>query len=110
MHPARLRSAGSPPSRSAALPTPWAQPYDAVLDRNGEAWTGSMLSDRVSRLDPKTGQFVEYLLPRRTKYFRIRHPFHDECQLGAIKSLLPLRQRVEHHSGLHRSQRVDVLN
>jgi len=29
--------------------------YDVVTDKNGEAWTGSMLSDRVSRLDPKTG-------------------------------------------------------
>ena len=49
----------------------WAQPYDAVLDRNGEAWTGSMLSDRVARLDPKTGEFVEYLLPRRTNIRRV---------------------------------------
>ena len=35
----------------------------SVTDKNGEAWTGSMMSDRVSRLDPKTGEFVEYLLP-----------------------------------------------
>jgi streptogramin lyase len=54
-----------------ALPTPWAQPYDAVLDKNGEAWTGSMLSDRVSRLDPKTGEFVEYLMPRNTNIRRV---------------------------------------
>jgi streptogramin lyase len=53
------------------LPTPWGEPYDAVTDRNGEAWTGSMLSDRVSRLDPKTGDFVEYLLPRRTNIRRV---------------------------------------
>ena len=54
-----------------ALPLPWEQPYDAVLDKSGEAWTGSMLSDRVSRLDPKTGEFVEYLLPRRTNIRRV---------------------------------------
>jgi streptogramin lyase len=30
-----------------------------------------MLSDRVSRLDPKTGDFVEYLLPRRTNIRRV---------------------------------------
>jgi virginiamycin B lyase len=30
-----------------------------------------MLSDRVSRLDPKTGQFVEYLLPQRTNIRRV---------------------------------------
>ena len=41
------------------------------LDRNGEAWTGSMLSDRVSRLDPKTGEFVEYLLPQSTNIRRV---------------------------------------
>ena len=53
------------------LPTPWSQPYDVMTDKNGEAWTGSMLSDRVSRLDPKTGEFVEYLLPRRTNIRRV---------------------------------------
>jgi virginiamycin B lyase len=30
-----------------------------------------MLSDRVSRLDPKTGEFVEYLLPRTTNIRRV---------------------------------------
>ena len=53
------------------LPTPWAQPYDVVTDKNGEAWTGSMLSDRVSRLNPKTGEFVEYLLPKTTNIRRV---------------------------------------
>ena len=31
------------------VPTPWSAPYDAVAGRNGEAWTGSMLTDRVAR-------------------------------------------------------------
>ena len=53
------------------LPTPWAQPYDVVTDKNGEVWTGSMLSDRVSRLNPKTGEFVEYLLPKTTNIRRV---------------------------------------
>jgi streptogramin lyase len=53
------------------LPTPWGQPYDVVTDKNGEAWTGSMMSDRVSRLDPKTGDFVEYLLPKTTNIRRV---------------------------------------
>ena len=53
------------------LPTAWAQPYDTVLDKNGEAWTGSMMSDRVSRLDPKTGTFVEYQLPKTTNIRRV---------------------------------------
>ena len=44
--------------------TPW-------LDRNGEAWTGSMLTDRVSRLDIKSGQYTEYMLPRPTNIRRV---------------------------------------
>jgi virginiamycin B lyase len=57
------------------LPTPWAEPYDVAADKNGMAWTGSMLSDRVSRLDPKTGQIIEFLLPRSTN---IRRVFVDD--------------------------------
>jgi streptogramin lyase len=53
------------------VPTPWAQPYDVVLDKNGEAWTGSMMSDRVSRLDPKNGTWVEYQLPKVTNIRRV---------------------------------------
>src|SRR5262245_31277433 len=53
------------------VPTPWAQPYDVVTDKNGEAWTGSMMSDRVSRLDPKTGTWVEYQLPKITNIRRV---------------------------------------
>ena len=52
-------------------PTPWSAPYDVALDKNGEAWTGSMSTDRILRLDPKTGQFVEYLLPRSTNIRRV---------------------------------------
>ena len=57
--------------REWVVPTPWAQPYDVVVDKNGEAWTGSMMSDRVSRLDPKTGQYVEYQLPKNTNIRRV---------------------------------------
>jgi len=52
-------------------PRPWSQPYDVTLDKNGEAWTGSMLDDRVLRLDPNTGVFTEYLLPRSTNIRRV---------------------------------------
>ena len=58
-------------SRNGCVPTPWAQPYDVVVDKNGEAWTGSMMSDRVSRLDPKTGEYVEYQLPKTTNIRRV---------------------------------------
>jgi streptogramin lyase len=34
-----------------------------------------MLTDRVARLDPKTGQFTEYLLPTSTN---IRRTFVDD--------------------------------
>jgi virginiamycin B lyase len=58
------------------LPTPWSAPYDVVSTSNGaEAWTGSMLTDQVSRLDTATGQVVDYLLPRTTN---IRRVFVDD--------------------------------
>ena len=44
-------------------PTPYTKPYDVHVDRNGDVWTGSMYTDRVVRLDPETGEFIEYLLP-----------------------------------------------
>jgi virginiamycin B lyase len=57
-----------------ALPTPFTQPYDVTFDRNGELWTGGMTTDRVVRLDPKTGQGIEYPLARDTN---MRHMFVD---------------------------------
>ena len=58
------------------VPTPWSAPYDAVYDNaHDQAWTGSMFSDRVSRLDVETGQYVEYPLPQPTN---IRRVFVDE--------------------------------
>ena len=41
------------------------------VDRNEEAWTGSMLSDRVTRLNPRTGEAINYLLPRTTNIRRV---------------------------------------
>jgi streptogramin lyase len=51
------------------------EPYDVVKAKNGEIWTGSMLDDRVARLDPKTDDIVEYQLPRTTN---IRRVFVDD--------------------------------
>ena len=42
-----------------------------VPDKNGEVWAGSMRTDRVTRLDPKTSQFTDYLLPRETNIRRV---------------------------------------
>ena len=56
-------------------PTPWANPYDVESDKNGEVWAGSMLNDRLTRLDPKNGTFVDYLLPGQ--FSNIRRVFVD---------------------------------
>ena len=53
------------------MPMPFSAPYDVTIDKTGQVWTGSMLDDRVSRLDPNTGTIVEYLLPRETNIRRV---------------------------------------
>jgi len=49
----------------------WSSPYDVMIDRNEEAWTGSMITDFVTRVDVKSGQSVNYLLPRTTNIRRV---------------------------------------
>src|SRR5256885_2295096 len=39
------------------MPVKWQMPYDALANKKGDVYTGSMLSDRIVRLDPKTSQF-----------------------------------------------------
>src|SRR5436190_20271450 len=41
-------------------------PYRANFDKNGEIWASTMSTDRVVRLDPKTGQTAQYLMPADT--------------------------------------------
>lgn len=53
------------------LPTPFSDPYDVVRAPNGDVWAGSMLTDRVERLNPATGEIVEYPLPRDTNIRRV---------------------------------------
>jgi streptogramin lyase len=54
------------------LPNRWDNPYDVVPSRTtGDVWTGSMHTDLVSRLDPKTDTIVQYLLPRTTNIRRV---------------------------------------
>lgn len=54
------------------LPTDWSEPYDVASTADGsEVWTGSMLSDQVARLNPKTDEIVEYLLPHTTNIRRV---------------------------------------
>jgi len=57
------------------LATRWAAPYDVVLDKNEDAWTGSMVTDQVTRLNTGTGETIDYLLPRSTN---IRRVFIDD--------------------------------
>ena len=46
---------------------PWGTwPYRANWDKNGEIWASTMHTDRVVRLNPKTGQTVQYLMPSDT--------------------------------------------
>jgi virginiamycin B lyase len=41
-------------------------PYRANFDKNGEIWASTMHTDRVVRLDPKSGHVVQYLMPSDT--------------------------------------------
>ena len=66
-----VRYAESATFKEWAAPTPGAWPYDVTIDRNGEAWSGGEYNDRILRLNPATGEFIEYLLPRQTNVRRV---------------------------------------
>jgi virginiamycin B lyase len=51
--------------------TPWTNVYDAIADKAGFAWAGGMNNDRVVRVNTKTGEAVEYLLPSVTNIRRV---------------------------------------
>jgi len=54
------------------LPVPWSNPYDVVPSKGGaEVWTGSMSNDHVTRLNTKTEEITDYLLPRTTNIRRV---------------------------------------
>jgi len=57
--------------REWAVPTQWTNVYDAILDKAGYAWAGGMNNDHVVRLNARTGEMVEYLLPRATNIRRV---------------------------------------
>jgi len=54
-----------------SVPTAWTNVYDAIVDKTGFAWAGGMNNDRVVRVNTKTGEVVEYLLPRSTNIRRV---------------------------------------
>jgi streptogramin lyase len=41
-------------------------PYRADIDKNGEIWASTMHTDRVVRLNPKTRDTTQYLMPSDT--------------------------------------------
>jgi streptogramin lyase len=51
--------------------TPLFAPYDAIMDQNGELWSGGMNSDTIMRIDTRTGASVSYLLPMSTNVRRV---------------------------------------
>jgi streptogramin lyase len=54
------------------MKVPWSNPYDAVPSKGGaEVWTGSMSNDHVTRLNTKTEEITDYLLPRTTNIRRV---------------------------------------
>jgi streptogramin lyase len=56
---------------------PFFAPYQVVRDRNGELWAGGMSTDRILRMNLKTGKVTVYLLPQSTN---IRHMFVDDSR------------------------------
>jgi streptogramin lyase len=45
---------------------PYTFPYRANIDKNGSIWASTMATDRVVRMDPKTGETEQYLMPSET--------------------------------------------
>jgi len=45
---------------------PYTFPYRANVDRNGSIWASTMATDRVVRMDPKSGDTEQYLMPSET--------------------------------------------
>jgi virginiamycin B lyase len=45
---------------------PYTFPYRANLDKTGAIWASTMATDRAVRMDPKTGETEQYLMPSDT--------------------------------------------
>jgi virginiamycin B lyase len=63
------------------LPLPWEAPYDVVADKNGDVWEVNETSDRIGRLNPRTGEITDYLLPHSSN---IRRVFVDDRTSPAV--------------------------
>jgi len=74
-------------------------PYGVALDSAGFAWTGGTPTDFVTRLNPKTGQMILYLLPnsnvniRRVRTYDLTNPpsmligENHQAKIALIQSL-----------------------
>jgi virginiamycin B lyase len=66
--------------REWAVPTPHDEPYGVSADKSGYVWAGGTPTDFVTRLNPKTGEMVPYLLPtsnvniRRVRTYDLTNP------------------------------------
>src|SRR5215469_13853108 len=45
------------------VPTKGAHPHDPAVGLHGELWFTEQMTNKIGRLDPKTGEFKEYPLP-----------------------------------------------
>ena len=60
------------------VPTPWTGPYDATLDKNGDAWTDGMFSDRVVRVNTDHGRGCRIFAAARDQHApRVRRQLDD---------------------------------
>ena len=66
------------PFKEWILPTKRATPYDAVRNDKGEVWTGGEYTDRITRFNPTTGEFVDYLMPVQDT--DVRRVFFDNAR------------------------------
>ena len=57
--------------REWLAPNPWTATYEVAPDANGQVWAAGVTSDRIQKLNPKTGETIEYLLPRYTDARRL---------------------------------------
>ncbi|OFW32863.1 MAG: hypothetical protein A3J28_06465 [Acidobacteria bacterium RIFCSPLOWO2_12_FULL_60_22] len=51
-------------------PTPNISFYEALPDKNGEIWAGEMYAGRFVRFNPRTEQWIEYVLPEPISHNR----------------------------------------
>jgi streptogramin lyase len=74
-------------------------PYGAAADKAGYVWTGGTPTDYVTRLNPKTGEMIQYLLPnsnvniRRVRTYDLTNPpsmligENHQAKIALIQSL-----------------------